>query len=261
MTESSIADFVGIKVGDVDGNVLANSLTGSKVRNATGALVFSAADAQVKAGEEYTVDFRAADMSKVQGYQFTMNFNASNLEFVDVEAGVLPEMDINNFGLTRLHEGMITTSWNANNVSNLAADDVLFSMTFRAIADVKLSEAISLNSRYVAAEAYGTDLSQLDVAIEFNNTAVAADQFELYQNAPNPFANETRIGFSLPESGAAILTIYDVTGKQLKQYDGDYAKGYNEITINRTELPAAGVLYYQLSTANDSATRKMIMIE
>ena len=261
MTDAVRADFVGVKIGDVDGDVAANNLTGSTVRNSVGSLVFTAADAQVAAGEEYTIDFRASDIKDVKGYQFTMNFDATSLEFVDVASGALPEMSINNYGLTRLEEGVITTSWNSNDVSELAADDILFSMTFRAKRDVKMSEAISLNSRYLSAQAYGQDLSQLDVAIEFSNTTVTADAFELYQNAPNPFNNETRIGFSLPQSGTATLRIFDVTGKQLKQYDGEYAKGYNEIIIRRGELPTAGVLYYQLSTANDSATRKMIVID
>ena len=42
---------------------------------------------------------------------------------------------------------------------------------------------------------------------------------------------------------------------------GDYTKGYNEVTIDRSQLGSTGVLYYQLETAEYSATKKMIIVE
>jgi hypothetical protein len=66
----------------------------------------------------------------------------------------------------------------------------------------------------------------------------------------------------LPEATEATLKIFDVSGKVLKVFKGDYAQGTNYLTIDRSELgAAAGVLYYQLETADNSATKKMIIIE
>ena len=81
------------------------------------------------------------------------------------------------------------------------------------------------------------------------------------QNAPNPFRGVTTVGFNLPEAGATTLTIYDVTGKVVKRYAGDYAQGYNEIQVNSDDLRSAGVLYYELVSADQRATKKMIIIE
>ncbi|MEM1320679.1 MAG: T9SS type A sorting domain-containing protein, partial [Bacteroidota bacterium] len=97
--------------------------------------------------------------------------------------------------------------------------------------------------------------------IEFNSGTVVANEFALFQNQPNPFKDETVIGFNLPQASAATLTIYDVSGRVLKQYNGEYAQGYNEVSLNRSELSAAGVLYYTLETTTESATKKMILIE
>jgi len=135
-------------------------------------------------------------------------------------------------------------------------------VTFTANNDIAISEALTVNSSITAAEAYTKDGSLLDVNLEFigeNGEAVA--DFTLYQNQPNPFKSETLIGFNLPTEGAATLKIYDVSGKILRLIEGDYAKGYNEVSINRSELAGSGVLYYTLETANDSATKKMIIIE
>src|SRR5690606_18259787 len=119
--------------------------------------------------------------------------------------------------------------------------------------NTKLSEVISINSRYTKAEGYNGNAELLNIGLTFNNGKVVGGDFELYQNQPNPFKAETVIGFNLPEAGAAKLTIYDVSGKVLKQVRGTFAQGYNEVTINRSELSGAGVLYYQLDTDSDSA--------
>ena len=42
---------------------------------------------------------------------------------------------------------------------------------------------------------------------------------------------------------------------------GDYAKGYNAMVLDRSVLKTSGVLYYTLETATDSATRKMIQMK
>ena len=81
------------------------------------------------------------------------------------------------------------------------------------------------------------------------------------QNTPNPFNGETVIGFTLPQAGQATLKVMDVQGKVIKSLTNDYAKGYNQISINAKELGATGVLHYQLESADNVATKKMIIIE
>ena len=86
-------------------------------------------------------------------------------------------------------------------------------------------------------------------------------EFVLYQNSPNPFSGESAIGFDLPEAGDATLSIYDVTGKVMKRFAGHFAKGYNEIRVNSDELVASGVLYYELVSADQRATKKMVILK
>ena len=84
--------------------------------------------------------------------------------------------------------------------------------------------------------------------------------FQLHQNQPNPFKRVTNIAFTLPEPGPAKLTIYDVSGNVLKTYEQSGQEGYNEVSIMRQELPADGVLFYQLQTPTHTATKKMILL-
>ena len=245
-------DFIGVKVGDVSGDVSLTDFASVDDRT-VGTFEFNVAEQAVKAGNEFTVDFTAEQVNAITGYQMTLNFDVTALELVDVVYGVATA---DNFGFRFLDEGSITSSWNGE----ASADDVLFSLVFRSNADAQLSELLSVSSRYTKAEAYNTNDDQLDVAIAFSG-ATASAEFELYQNTPNPFKGETVVGFNLPAEMNATITVHDVSGKTLKLIRGDFAKGYNQITLNSSELPAVGVLYYTLETADFTATKKMIIIE
>jgi uncharacterized membrane protein len=251
-----------VKVGDVNGSAIPNSLVGGEDRTTVADLVFNIDNQTMVAGEEYTVDFKATDFDNIMGYQFTMSFDTDAVEFVDMTAGNLTKLSEGNFGLNKVNEGVITTSWNNTDATALNNNEVVFSVTFMAKSAAQVSDVITVNSRYTAAEAYNAELELMGVAVEYNNeNGTVAAGFDLYQNTPNPFKAETVIGFNLPVAGNASLKVYDVAGRVLKMVEGDFAKGYNEVSLNRSELTATGVLYYTLETATDSATKKMIIVE
>jgi len=247
------ANFVAVKVGDIDGNARPSAIAGTEVRDIKGDFNFQVADEQLAAGNEYTVDFRASDIADIQGFQGTLTFDASKVALVDIVAGVATA---DNFGLTFVEEGVITTSWNGE----ANADEVLFSLVLRANTDVELSNVLGVSSRYTVAEAYNQDDELMNVGIEFSNGTIASADFALYQNQPNPFKGQTMIGFNLPTAGDATITISDVTGKVVKLVRGNYAKGYNQVTLNSSDLPA-GVLTYTLETEGFTATKKMVVVK
>jgi len=263
LTQDEIANFVGVKIGDVNGSAIPHSLIGGDDRTMVGDLVFNINDATMVAGQEYTVDFTAKDFTDVMGYQFSLAFDTDAVDFVDVNAGTLSNLTAANFGMAKLSEGILTTSWNNQVATNLNDNDVVFSVTFTAKTNTQLSNVMNISSRYTVAEAYNNDLELLDVAIAYNGDVdvATANDFALFQNQPNPFKDVTTISFTLSSAKAASLKIYDVSGRVLFSTQGNYAKGYNEVTVNRSDLNGAGVLYYQLDTDSDSATKKMIILE
>ncbi len=240
-------NFVSIKVGDINGNAVANSAMSADDRT-NGTIFFDANDASVKAGEEVVVNFKAAD--KMEGYQFTMNLKG--LEIVDVLPGA--NMNINNFAVFA-KEGMMTAAVDAN-----AGE---FAVKFRATQAGELSKMISATSRITKAEGYAADGSRNEIAFRFNGqngSVVAGAGFDLLQNTPNPVASTTKITFNLPEAANATLTISNVEGRVIKTISNNFAKGINTVSLNRAELEA-GVLFYQLDANGNTATKKMIVVE
>lgn len=256
--------FVGIKIGDVDNTARANSsnLQGLSSRS-NKALTFELDDVDMKAGNTYSVSFKANEFKNIVGYQFTMSVDPSAVALTDIEGGAL-QVSEHNFGLTQLGSGIITTSWNDIKGIHVNDGEELFTLTFNARRDAKLSEIITVNSSVTEAEAYEDGVAEeLAVDLRFNTATgtMAAAEFELFQNRPNPFDGETLIGFNLPEAGQASITVYDVSGRVLKLIEGDFAQGYNEVRLTRNDLRAVGVMYYELRTANATATKKMLLID
>ncbi len=71
----------------------------------------------------------------------------------------------------------------------------------------------------------------------------------------------TVISFELPKAATATLGIYNLSGTLLKKVEGDFEKGYNEVSVDKAELGASGVLYYRLITKGFEGTMKMVVLE
>ncbi|MFT5264204.1 MAG: hypothetical protein ACI8YQ_002950 [Polaribacter sp.] len=251
-------DFVGVKIGDVNGSAIANQFAQAEDRAGVDELLFNVKDQQLVAEETYEVAFEATNFDAIYGYQFTLNFDQTALAFEEVSTGGLSGMNDGNFGLTMLDEGVITTSWTNQIAQSLSRDAAVFKITFVAKANVSLRDVININSHYTQAEAYNSNLDLMDVQIRFQEDDLVTKGFRLYQNTPNPFRQETVIGFDLEESTAATLNIYDGAGRLLKQVEGDFNKGYNSVSVSNDGL-TSGLLYYQLVTAMGTLNKKMIL--
>ncbi len=252
-------NFVGIKMGDVNNSVVANSDMLQPVISRSNPARFIVDDIDIVEGNQYDIPFFIDNTSGiVEGFQYTLTFE-DGLTFNDFEAKGI-SITADNFGLHKLDEGLITSVWASVDGIDLD-DEPLFVLSFAANRDGKLSEMIDVNSVFTQAIAVRNGI-EVALDIEFRRaTDVGEFTYELYQNKPNPFSDETLIGFSLPESMSATLTIYDMAGRMVKLIEGDFAKGVNNVMITKGELPANGVLYYQLEAGEFRATKKMILIE
>jgi len=86
----------------------------------------------------------------------------------------------------------------------------------------------------------------------------------LAQNRPNPVHTSTELRFSLPRSGRAVLSVFDLRGARIAVlFDEEAGPGHYELTWDGTDgagraLPS-GIYFYRLATADGSLTRKAIL--
>ncbi len=84
--------------------------------------------------------------------------------------------------------------------------------------------------------------------------------FELSQNEPNPFSNNTVVRFQLPESTTATFSVFDAEGRIVYRQTADYGQGEHSVTLDKTHLGMSGVLFYKLEAGAHVAWRKMVLL-
>lgn len=251
-------DFIAVKVGDVNNSAVMSAKDNSTESRSSQTLSMVVADHDFEKGDLVKAHFTADNFNQVAGAQWTLNFDAKMLEFVKVESEGL-NMESDNYNATQAAQGKIAFSWNDAMGKTIANDKVLFTVEFRAITNNTISNTIKLTSDITKAEAYTQDLSKINVALTFRSNN-EDNMFELGQNNPNPFTSSTIINFNLPQAGQATLTVYDMTGKILKNISGQYAKGKNEISLSAIDFNAQGVMFYELESMGQKSTKKMIYL-
>lgn len=249
-------DFVAVKIGDVNGNAVANNFTNNTEGRSASSLTLATENVTFTSGQTVVIPVNVADMNIVSGMQFTMEFDSEMLSLTSVDPASINVND-NNFGFGNIQNGVLTVSWNAAKATQFSNNTTLFNLTFVARDNGNVADAIQINSNVTKAEAYNEDAKVMPVNWRVNN---AVSGFALHQNTPNPFNEATNVSFDLPEAMSATVTVYDITGKVVNVANVEGVKGSNLVTFNRSDL-RSGVMYYTLQAGAFKATKKMVVIE
>ena len=96
------------------------------------------------------------------------------------------------------------------------------------------------------------------VGIQSNPLGLTA---HLHRNYPNPFNPETRIDFTISQTGNTKLFVYNSKGEIVsKLIDGELARGYHSVSFDGSRL-VSGVYYYALVSGKDTFVNKMILLK
>jgi 1,4-alpha-glucan branching enzyme len=91
-------------------------------------------------------------------------------------------------------------------------------------------------------------------------------QFTLSQNYPNPFNPNTRIRYTISNTGSSSTTfvqlkVYDILGNEVATLVSKYQiAGSYEVEFNGADH-SSGIYFYKISTGNYVATRKMVLLK
>ncbi len=262
LSADTAAQFVGIKIGDVNQSAQTNSLGSSDDRNERPEIEILAADQTYDEGDLFAFSLKMADRQEIGAMTFTLEFDPEKISFEDWAPGSLPNLTDGNLNFLNSKTGKITFVWTDINGVETAPGQTLLMLQGTARAATKLSEAIRFSERPTRLEAYGPDGEEMNLALHFTradgSTIPAATAYELYQNKPNPFSGETNIGFHLPTEKSVTLSIFDAAGRLVFEQKRDFGKGKNEWLLPANSLPQHGVFSYRVSTDDWSATKKMV---
>lgn len=241
-------DFIAIKLGDVNGNAVANSLLAGTRSNK--ALSLMSTDKKLSKGVREEVNLSISDDYDIAGFQLQLDMSDATLSEVSVNDAVLDE------AFYSFIDNKLTISLSS------VEGPLEISLSIIASRDMYTSEAIRIAQSDINSEAYvGTDLEIYNLDLSYIEGLNEITEFDLFQNKPNPFTGETNIGFTIGQSGNVDLIVFDVTGKQIYRDFKYYEAGTHNIRVKQADLKGSGVMYYQLSSGDNVATKKMILLE
>ena len=100
-----------------------------------------------------------------------------------------------------------------------------------------------------------------DITSIGENVHVYVDEYQLFQNHPNPFNPSTTIEFTLPKSEFTTLKVYNILGKEVSTLvSTKLQQGNHTYTFDGSNL-ASGIYYYQLVAGDYREVKKMILIK
>lgn len=179
---------------------------------------------------------------------FPMTVEVSGVYGGNVLSVSLTANDLNDHPV----DSLVVESWSGNYVRYLESQQQTNDVVAEVIRTSLSERVLSIYSAFLALEpsrggevCYDClDESEPIVAVE--DSAADADSLELFQAWPNPFNASTTLRLRMPagdERGPAVLTIYDVLGRQIRTFELPAAgsRGTAQVTWNGTDEGGATV--------------------
>jgi len=259
MLSNAGVDFIGIKLGDLNGSASTTAFAGNLTRSNAPSLEIMIEDAEIKAGESTDVILRMNKSKNLQSCQFTLEL----AEGIYVDKIVAESNGKNNEDIVNYDEstGRIHYSWYELQGKHFEPNEALLKMRLRSEKAGRLSSFIKMSEADNIPEALN-DMNEILVPeLKIYEKDQLDSGFALFQNNPNPFSNQTTIRFRLAESGKARLKVMDATGKTFIEKQLQLPEGYHEIYLDAKELNGPGLYMYSLETEKQKAVARMILIK
>ena len=173
-------DFIGVKIGDVNGSAQANSALGT-VRNKSGQVDFTLA--QDISDRTIQTGITSDQHQVIYGLQLKFRLDNASNPVVISDAIELSEEHYHISG------DVLYISWHSLEPVSIKAGERLFSISGSEVNAVPIDETYN--------QVYNENLQAQSVRYDKLISSDAQSELIVYPNQPNPFTNYTTIGFSL----------------------------------------------------------------
>jgi hypothetical protein len=246
------ANFRAIKTGDVNDSYVPGYENNEVSNRSTWILEYP--DLLTSPGSVYEIPFRSSSDIDLAALQ--MELNTKGLHILGLEPNAIP---VNEEHYRITEEGVLTLAFHELEPVLIQESDILFTLQVEAKDHMLLSELLELGTSIINV-AYNGGLEGSAVQIS-PDQLTKGPGFVLFQNAPNPFSELTRIRFNLPESGLVDIEIRDSRGSLIMNIGGNYPAGTNQVEVPKSALGLdAGVLLCTIRYKEHIRHIKMIAI-
>jgi hypothetical protein len=255
-------DFIAVKTGDVNENADPSNIgMNFTTPRSANMITLLTEDRVLRKDETYEIPLRLMSDSKIQAFQGTFSVNTELVELISVDSDI-PGMDADHFGEQRMtKEGKVSFVWTNENEIEMDPTYAI-NVMLRAKENINISEVLTITNEITPVVIYiKTDEGEIEdrsLKLKFDQSEW---QFDLGQNLPNPFVENTSIPVLMPETGIVELVISDMLSKIVYRQNYELEKGQNIIDVSKDMIGHSGVYHYELIYNDVKKTKKMILIE
>ncbi len=243
-----IIDFVGVKIGDVNGSFVSNARSNESESRSVNTILLQ--DEFSEANTTNTLMFDINGLDKMFGLQFGLEIDGLS-EIVSVTAGTTVDLDYNVIGQT------LYISLSDREAIDVA--DLNLQVVFKTNKTARLSGLISLSENHLDNEIYDNNLNRSKLVLDWKGVQVA--NFEFSQNTPNPWKDKTYLEFMMPNDQEVFITITDISGKVIHNRKVNSNRGLNTIEIKDRDVDMmSGVFIITLDIGGTRLQQKMIRL-
>lgn len=221
-------DFQGVKLGDVNGPYFAPP---AEERSA---LVLSASDRYLQAGETYTLELSPNDRVALQSLQMDLEFDPNVLEIKQLSAPQLPGFNSECYNLAKARQGRLPILWIDGATAELYPDLPALSMEITALRNGRLSELLHLCPDGLSAEIYDADLRRMQVDLRWQSPETTPKSSVKF--FPNPARNVFQVSYESMDDAELLLQMLDIQGKIVLEKVFSVAKGENRLQVEAGDL-------------------------
>ena len=253
-------NFIAIKIGDV--NCTASSQfqgTTPNKRNPKPVVHLELANEQLESGQSYQIPIHLNTEINLGALQFSLQLDHA----LDLE-GIAISQELSNCVHIDRSKNLVHFAWTSFD----KMDSKLFYIKVKANKSVFLMDNVFISSDHINPTAYNNVGIAYNIGlrdnIEMMNETVEIEKisvdFELSQNKPNPFRNETQIQFYTNHDEEISFSVYNSKGQKVYEQKYQMDAGENNILFNRKEL-SSGIYFYKVSTPQEEIIKKMMILD
>ncbi|MEP6645957.1 MAG: hypothetical protein ABJC12_02620 [Saprospiraceae bacterium] len=241
--DSQKVDFVGIKIGDLNGDVqLYTDFPQIKTRNKKQFNVM-VDEKKFERNQPFQIQFKSGDLQKITGMQFSLDL--TGMDFISF-SGISIPIAKDNYSVI---DGKFRFSWNPDKPVLISQNDILFNIVLRPTGSGLLSNWLATMDQTLKPEIYIENLDVLDLHFEVLDSNWVSSQIDLFQIDPNPVRSAAKISFEIKEGGLTEIRFFDLSGRILHISTRTYSPGIHteDMDFNDLNFPD-GLLICQIKS-------------
>jgi len=254
LDQNMIVDFVGVKIGDVNDDVVV-SLNGNTVNRSQDVTRFNMRSTALKKNETGSLLVYSDYSKNLKGWQATIEFDADKIAVTGIVSRGI-QLEETNYNFSQTDEGWITISYHSLS-EKIDTETALFELSVIAREDInEAADLFSISSAITRAEAYDSNLaiSKLELGQQ------QAEIFKIVSVTPNPFVQDAEVIYDISFSDEVEMEFYDISGKQIYSKTVVAEEGRNSTKVSRDQLNVTGFIYVRMRTRDLVSDFRMIAL-